>query len=179
MPLFTPTFFTQSVTDITPQTLKYLKISSVILDIDDTLTDHGSPKVSEKISKWIDSLKLSGIKIILVSNNFRNRVKKFAAKLDVPYVYMGLKPFTFGVNKALKILKSGKKEALVIGDQVFTDIIAANFSGIRSVLTSPLSKSKTFMLKFKRFFEKPLRKKIISNYAPCLKSINSDKEQNT
>lgn len=163
MALFTPTYFTDKVTDINVNLLKKIKIKGIILDIDDTLVPHRHPMPEKETLKWINELKKNNIKVILVSNNFKKRVSSFAKKINVPYVCMGFKPLTWRIKKAIKILSIPKENVLIIGDQIFTDILGANFIKVKSVLIDPVSNSKTFLLKFKRFFEQSIRKKIIKN----------------
>ncbi len=163
MALFTPTYFAGKVTDINSNLLNNMNIKGVILDIDDTLVPHKHPVPEKKILNWISEIKENDIKVVLVSNNFRKRVSTFAKKINVPYVHMGLKPLTWGIKKAIKILSLPKENILIVGDQIFTDILGANFIKIKSILIDPVSQSKTFLLKFKRFFEKSLRKKIKKN----------------
>lgn len=160
MALFKPTYFTSKVTDINSNLLKKIKAKGIILDIDDTLVPHRHPIPEKEILAWISKLKENNIKMILVSNNFEKRVSSFAKKINVPYVCMGLKPLTWGIKKAIKILGLPKEDVLIIGDQIFTDILGANFIKVKSVLINPVSNSKTFLLKFKRFFEQSIRDKI-------------------
>lgn len=163
MALFTPTYFAAKVTDIDVELLNKIEIKGIILDIDDTLVPHRHPIPKKDVLGWINELKKNDIKIILVSNNFKKRVSSFAKKIKVLYIHMGLKPLTWGIEKAIKILALPKENILIIGDQIFTDILGANFINIKSILINPISNSKTFLLKFKRFFEKSIRKKIMSN----------------
>lgn len=161
MSIFTPTYYTKKVTDITYDFLNRNKFKGIILDIDDTLAPHRYPIPEKEVITWINNLKNSGIKIVLVSNNFKDRVGKFAKQLSVPYICMGMKPLPFGIKKAIKMLNISIQNLLVVGDQIFTDIVGANFLKIKSVLVEPVSKSKTILLKIKRFLEKPIRKKLI------------------
>ncbi len=160
MTLFKPTYFTAKVLDIDINFLKSNNFEAIILDIDDTLVPHKHPTPDKEIIEWIETLKNGGIKIIIVSNNFKKRVSDFAKILNIPYIYMSLKPLTYGFKKAIKTLSVPPEKVLVIGDQIFTDIVGANFLNIRSVLVEPVSPSKTTLLKIKRKCEKPLRKKI-------------------
>jgi len=48
------------------------------------------------------------------------------------------------------------KEALVVvGDQIYTDILGANLFGVKSIYVKPMELEKTAFFKFKRFMEKP------------------------
>lgn len=158
MAIFKPGYFINSVLEISPEMLTKNSIKSVFIDIDDTLTAHGSPIIDKDILNWIKSMTSSGIKIILVSNNFKNRVKKFAKKVSLPFVYFSCKPLPIGFYRALRKTKTKKNEAIVVGDQIFTDILGANLFGMKSILVEPRSKSKTISLKIKRFIEKPIKK---------------------
>ncbi len=164
MSVFKPTYNARKVTEITGEFLIKNNFHGIILDIDDTLVPHGYPTPDQYILEWMDKLKKFGIKIILVSNNFKNRVAKFAEQLNLTYISMGLKPLPFGIKKAVKKLEIPSNEILVIGDQIFTDITGANFLKMKSVLVDPVSPSKTVLLKIKRFLERPIRKKLNLKY---------------
>ncbi|MDO4199920.1 MAG: YqeG family HAD IIIA-type phosphatase [Clostridia bacterium] len=160
MAIFKPGFFIDSVLAISPEMLKKSNIKSILIDIDDTLTAHGSPIIEQDILNWIHLITSSGIKIILVSNNFKNRVQKFAKKVSLPFVYFSCKPLPIGFFWALKKTKTKKNEAVIVGDQIFTDVLGANLFGMKSILVEPRSKSKTISLKIKRFIERPIKKHI-------------------
>ena len=164
MSVFNPTYHAQKVTEITSEFLIKNNFRGIILDIDDTLVPHRYPNPGQNIFEWIDELKKFGIKIILVSNNFKDRVNKFAEQLNLPYISMGLKPLPFGIKKAAKKLGIPLDKILIIGDQIFTDIAGANILKIKSVLVDPVSPSKTVLLKIKRFLERPIRKKLNLKY---------------
>lgn len=160
MSLLMPTFFTNKITDLSPKFIKSHGITSLLADIDDTLTYHKDPQVPKKILEFINLMKANNIKIVLVSNNSKKRVSEFAKKLNLPYIFRAFKPLPFGINRALKKLNISKRNAIIIGDQIFTDILGANLLGIKSILVNPFEKNQTIFLKLKRLFEKPIRKKI-------------------
>ena len=171
MSLLMPTYFTKHVSDINPEILQKLNINGIILDIDDTLAPHKCSIPDKEALKWVNSLRKNNISLILVSNNFKNRVSEFAKKLNLPYIYMGLKPLSYGVKKAIRHLNLPKKEIILVGDQIFTDIIGENFLKLKSILVDPIGGKKTTLLKIKRFFEKSIREKIKSNKKLNLNSI--------
>ncbi|MGN1043388.1 MAG: YqeG family HAD IIIA-type phosphatase [Acutalibacteraceae bacterium] len=163
MSIFYPSFYIDKVDKISISTLKKLNIRGIILDIDDTLVPHKSSTPNEKIILWIKSIQQNNVKLILVSNNFKKRVESFAKLLNLPYISFGIKPFSHGFKKAIHELGIPKSEIIIVGDQIFTDVLGANFLGIKSILVDPVSKSKTFMLKLKRFLEIPIKNKILKN----------------
>ena len=156
MSLLIPTFFINKITDLSPKFIKSHGITSLLADIDDTLTYHKDPQVPKKILEFINLMKANNIKIVLVSNNSKKRVSKFAKKLNLPYIFRAFKPLPFGINRALKKLNI----SIIIGDQIFTDILGANLLGIKSILVNPFEKNQTIFLKLKRLFEIPVRKKL-------------------
>lgn len=160
MTFFKPTYFVDSVTDISADFLIKNDIKALILDIDDTITTHGNQKIDSNTEKWLEDLKSHKIKLILVSNNFKDRVARIAEYIGAPYVYSGMKPLPNGFIRALDILHTTKKNTMVVGDQVFTDILGANIAGICSILVEPKGESDTLLLKIKRFMEKPLKKRL-------------------
>lgn len=150
-----PTYSLKSVVEITPQMLKRLKISALILDVDNTLTTHNNPLPAKKIPEWICEMKEAGIKLIIVSNNSSQRVLPFAEKLGLEFISRGAKPLTKGYKAAIKKLRVRKQNVCAVGDQIFTDIAGANLAGIRSIFVYPIEFESGIFFKIKRFAEKP------------------------
>lgn len=158
--IFIPSIRLKKVTDITLNMLKDMKIDTILLDVDNTLACHGSQEPFEGTIEWSHKLAASGIDIVICSNNNEERVAPFAKLYNLPYVSMSMKPLPIGFNKAKKMLNKKPKQVLVVGDQIFTDILGANFANMKSVLLDPVKKEKGIGFQFKRWLEKPIRKKI-------------------
>ncbi|HEY5433287.1 MAG TPA: HAD hydrolase-like protein, partial [Coriobacteriia bacterium] len=88
---------------------------------------------------WIDDLKGRGFRVCAVSNNWHERVRIVAAGLGVDLVDHAVKPFPFAFLRALSRVGGRAREAAVIGDQLFTDILGGKLLGMRTVLVQPLS----------------------------------------
>ena len=71
---------------------------------------------------------------MLLSNNDEERILRFIKNIDTPYVCDAEKPDEKGYLTALEKLGTDKREAVCVGDQVFTDIYGANKCGIDSIL---------------------------------------------
>ena len=143
--------------DIKPSFLKKHGIKGLILDIDNTLATHDNPIPAEGIPEWLENMKKSRIKLIILSNNHDERVKRFAAPLGLDYVCDGGKPLKRGYTAALKKMGLTAAETAAVGDQLFTDVWGANHSHIRMIFVQPIEpepKSKRF-IRFKRVLEKP------------------------
>lgn len=157
MSLFYPTIYKNRITDITLQDLEEWGVKGLLLDVDNTLTTHGSQVLSDEVRAWLDTMKTAGIRMTVVSNSWEWRVAPFAEKIGLRHTSLSCKPSPFGFMRGVKRLGLPKSECLAIGDQVFTDIIGANLYGIRSVQVMPilLEQGKPF-LKLKRYVERKL-----------------------
>ncbi|MEG0229309.1 MAG: YqeG family HAD IIIA-type phosphatase, partial [Oscillospiraceae bacterium] len=92
MALFKPTKYIIKADEITPLWCNENNVKGIILDTDNTLSVHGSQMPADGILSWIDSLKKSGIKLVILSNNTKQRIEPFAKILDIPFVVNGAKP---------------------------------------------------------------------------------------
>ena len=153
---FKPTIALKSVCDISLQVLKDFNIQALILDVDNTLTTHNNPEVKPEILSWLELMKSNGIKLIIVSNNYPERVKPFADMLSLEYVSRGQKPLPKGFSEACKRLNVPKKNICAVGDQIFTDILGANLKGLKSIFVFPMAYETTTFFQIKRTLEKPL-----------------------
>lgn len=151
--LFKPTFWLKNVLEIDEKFLSEHNVSAMVLDMDNTLSMHGNPAAEDGVMEWLAKMRSLGIKMRVVSNNTNKRVAPLAAILGLPFTANGAKPLTFGVNRAVKAMGVGKAETLVIGDQIFTDVMAGNLAGIRTVLVEPFHLEKTWTFRLKRRIE--------------------------
>ena len=97
-----------------------------------------------------------------MSNITEERVKKFAENLskfniNIPWIAMGYKPLGFKIKRAIEEISCKSGEIILIGDQIFTDILAANLINIKSVLVDPVSKPSNIFMKVKRKLENRIR----------------------
>lgn len=153
--IFKPTYVFDKVNCITPDFLKKHGIKALLLDLDNTLTTHNNPVVPQDSLNWISEMKENGIRLLIVSNNKAERVKPFANKLGVDFIPRGLKPLPKGYLQAVKKLGLKKKEVCAVGDQIFTDVLGSNLTGIRSVFVFPIQLERSLPFRFKRACEKP------------------------
>lgn len=147
----------QNVMEITPENLKNAKVKAILIDIDNTLSFHGSQEPYPGVQNWIKRIQGEGIPIIAISNNKKARIEPFANKLGLPFIEEGAKPLPNGFLKACKKLNVKPAETAVIGDQIFTDVLGGNIIGAKVFLTVPLGPDTDKFIKFKRFFEKYIR----------------------
>ncbi len=168
MKLLDPEYLFERVTKITPEFVKELGITNLLLDVDNTLTTQDNPEPAEGVVEWLDLMQSNGIKLMLVSNNHEPRVAPFANKLGLPYSYFSTKPLPRGFWKCFKHLGCNRKNTAVVGDQVLTDIIGAHLAGMKGFLVLSLGDHGAFGYKFNRRISKPVIEKYIKKHGGVL-----------
>ena len=134
--------------------------NSVLLDVDNTLALHGSQVPFPGTVEWARRLRGAGIRIVILSNNFRERVGPFAAQYGLPFLSLSLKPLPAAYRRAVRALGAARREAVVVGDQIFTDVVGANLAGIKSILLVPAGRETSWSFRVRRALEEPIRRKI-------------------
>lgn len=156
--LLLPDYDFDTYSGVTPEFLKSINKTCVLCDIDNTLVPYDVPQPTDEVVAWAKSLLDNGIKLILVSNNEKERVELFNEKIGVPTMHKSGKPSRRTVKKAMAILNDDKKNAIMLGDQLLTDVITARVSGITAVWVPTIKKVETPFFRFKSAIEKPFIK---------------------
>ena len=161
MGLFAPTFLRERVTDLTPAWLRARGVRGLLLDVDNTLTEHYDPDLSDGVRRWLRDVSAAGIALVIVSNAKRRRVEPFAEKVGLPGRWLAAKPLPFGLWRGVRQMGLSRRDCLVVGDQTFTDTLGANLAGIRCVQLTPLrlEENKPFLM-FKRRLEGPILQRV-------------------
>ncbi len=155
---FFPDFKYNSIKDININLLKEKGIKFAILDIDNTLVPYTSPTPDDNAIEFLDKLKNNGINFCFVSNNNETRIKLFNEKIGAKIFPDAKKPLLYGINKAMMCLGANRENTVLIGDQVFTDILGAKRAKILTILVNPIKEVNTSFFKFKRYFERRILK---------------------
>ena len=153
-----PTHYIESIFDLPIHELKDKGIKGVIFDIDNTLVPYDVPEPTKEIISFFNELKKAEIAITLVSNNTEDRVVKFNEKLKVLALHKAQKPFTKSFKKALEMMHCTKEQAVIVGDQIFTDVYGGNCVGIATYLVKPISDKDEWQTKVKRGLERQVIK---------------------
>ena len=154
--MLVPSYYFDTVYDIPMELLKKENVRCVLLDIDNTLVPYDVPEPTEENRAWFKLLAENGIRVIFISNNHEpERVTRYAASLDFPFLYRAGKPLTGKIRTLLKEYHIALDGCMVIGDQIFTDVLAASNLGVKSILVRSIKDVQTAFFRFKRFFERP------------------------
>ncbi|MCL2677335.1 MAG: YqeG family HAD IIIA-type phosphatase [Streptococcaceae bacterium] len=151
---YKPDFLLEAVYNLDIDSLKKHDIRAVMVDLDNTLIAWNNPDGTPQLREWLKIMKENKIKIIVVSNNKRERVARAVEIFDVDFISRAMKPFAWGINKALNKLEEDKVHVVMVGDQLMTDIRAAHRAGVRSILVRPLVQSDAWNTKFNRWRER-------------------------
>ena len=155
----TPDYYFKTFRDANVEFLLSIGVKGVLMDVDNTLEPYENPTPGEDVKTWINELKSAGIGCAIVSNNNGKRINLFNLELSLPAYYKAKKPFSKNLKRALSDLSVEKNEAIFIGDQIFTDVLAARFFGIRAILVPPIKDKIDLFTRFKRLLERPILKR--------------------
>ena len=97
--------------------------------------DHTVPS---DVQAWLAKARAAGVEFCLLSNNFHHGVQDLAARLDLPVVAKAVKPLPHGFIRARRKIGGKRKDTLVIGDQLITDVLGAHLCGLKAYMLVPL-----------------------------------------
>lgn len=143
-----------SLTEIDPAALAEQGYKLVLLDVDNTLLPWKAHELPQATLDWCARAKSAGLQIALVSNTRHpERLKRLAQALDVPIAEGKFKPSPSMYRNAVERAGVRLEEAVMIGDQLFTDVLGANRAGIASIWIRPMARREFVGTKFSRFAE--------------------------
>lgn len=130
-------------------------VRCVLLDRDNTCVPRDSWVTPPAILEWLDRVHAAGISTCLVSNNFHGSdVERSARSLGSDAVHHAMKPLPFAVWAALRREGATPEEAVLVGDQLYTDMAAGNLAGVRTILVRPQSTRDLWYTLILRRFER-------------------------
>ena len=152
-----PHVLAEDIFRIKAEDLKKKGISLLFLDLDNTLSPYSEDLPPEPVLAWMQELKAAGISPYIISNNTsEDRVRTYAAACAIPYVARAGKPSPKTMLKAMEKLGKTKEETALMGDQIFTDGLAARRAGLTAIVIRPLEMSFLFYLRY--ILEQPFRR---------------------
>jgi len=141
-----PDFSFRTLTDVTPEFLNQLGIKFLMLDLDNTIAAYDEHLPSDALLQWAQDVRSQGVELYIVSNSLRKkRVAAFTQELDVGVIMNAHKPSPNGVFKAMETSGHTVESSAFIGDQIFTDTLAANRAGVISIIVRPLRFTNPFL----------------------------------
>ena len=159
---FTADAFYKTIYDIPPDFFSEHGITAILSDIDNTLIPYEEEVPSEPIRAWLSALAARGIRVAVASNNHRPRVEKFNETLGLFAVSNAAKPSRRAVKQVLRHFGVKPEQLCLIGDQIFTDVMAAKRAGCICILVEPIRDKRDLFTRLKRYLERPFKGEFLS-----------------
>ena len=80
--------------------------------------------------------------------------EKWARELGLEAISHAMKPAPFALKAGLKRLGATADEAVLIGDQLYTDVWSGNFAGVDTILVKPQATQDLWYTQIFRIFER-------------------------
>ena len=149
-----PKIIVKELPDITDTLLKDRGIQLLMLDFDNTIVPYTRDVPTEEMKAWLDDIRKAGIRLCIVSNSHKNRVKIFSKEYGLDCITHSRKPFSKGIRECLAKYDLPPEKCALAGDQIFTDNLGANCAGLTSILVKPIH-NHTIWLKLRHVAEMP------------------------
>ncbi len=127
-----------TIINLTPQIVQHYQIKGLILDVDETLVPLKHHQVSPELQQWLDDIKQVA-PIWLVSNNIsHHRIGNIAQDLNLPFISSAKKPSRRKLRQAAAAMNLPVEQVAMVGDRLFTDVLAGNRLGMFTILVEPM-----------------------------------------
>ena len=131
--------------DIKPELLHREGIRLLMLDFDNTImayTEHHEP---DWVKPWLDSVRREGIQVVVITNSRKSKAHHFCGMWNVPVISRAKKPSPKALEKALQRFRVAREQCAMVGDQIFTDILAGNRAWVHAWLVKPINNHHIFL----------------------------------
>ncbi len=149
-----PRIIVPALTDVSPELLHSRGVKLLMLDFDNTIVPYTTSTPTEKMKTWLEEMVKSDIQLCVVSNSHKDRVKIFCAQYGIDCITHANKPFSKGIRECLAKYQCDPKECALVGDQIFTDTLGANCTGVTSILVKAID-NHNIWLKLRHGLEMP------------------------
>ncbi|MFI5385498.1 MAG: shikimate dehydrogenase [Fimbriimonadales bacterium] len=130
----------------------------ILLDVDHTIVKWKAEEFSPEVLDWIARAKQMGFGLCIISNTRRpQRLQRLSEKLGIETVRGKFKPSRAMFRLALIKFKCTSDQAVMIGDQLITDILGANRAGINAIWVRKMEGKEFAGTKVNRLMERVLR----------------------
>ncbi|MEH2164910.1 MAG: YqeG family HAD IIIA-type phosphatase [Nostoc sp.] len=127
-----------SVLNLTPDIIQKYGLKGLVLDVDETLVPFTVGMASPELREWVEQIRTSTA-LCLVSNNLSEaRIGGIARSLNLPYYLGAAKPSRRKIRAAVRTMDLPVHQVGMVGDRLFTDVIAGNRLGMFTILVEPI-----------------------------------------
>ena len=151
---FLPCIITDKITDLTAEYFQSLGVELLMMDFDNTIVPYTTDVPTDEVRQWLEYMKNSDIRLCVVSNSRKDRVKRFCKQYGIDCITHAKKPFSRGIRACLQRYQVPASACALVGDQIYTDTLGANCAGVSSILVEAID-NHTIWLKLRHVAELP------------------------
>ncbi|OCQ99382.1 hydrolase [Nostoc sp. MBR 210] len=127
-----------SVLQLTQEVIQQYGLKGLVLDVDETLVPFTVGTPSPELRQWVEEIRVN-VDLWLVSNNLSEaRIGSIARALNLPYYLGAAKPSRRKIRAALQAMDLPAHQVGMVGDRLFTDVLAGNRLGMFTILVEPI-----------------------------------------
>ena len=134
-----------SLEDIRLKFLRQEGIRLLMLDFDNTIlayTQHGEPYW---FRRWLREMQEGRIIVCVVTNSRKPKAREFCRQWNIPVYTHARKPSPKKLESVRLRYNIPREQCAMVGDQIFTDILAANRAWMHSYLVRPIRNHNIFL----------------------------------
>lgn len=129
----------ESILGLTPALLQQHQLKGLLLDVDETLVPFREASTTPEVLHWFEEINAHAA-VWLISNNVNEgRIRRIADYLSVPYLCSAGKPSRRKLRQAVASMDLPPAQVAMVGDRLFTDVLAGNRLGLFTVLVEPMT----------------------------------------
>jgi HAD superfamily phosphatase (TIGR01668 family) len=113
-------------------------IQALVIDVDRTMLPHRSSVLPPTAERWLQEVGAYRPIHLFSNNPSRRRIGGLSKQLGLPYTAGAAKPRRGALRRVIQELNLPPSQVALVGDRVFTDVLAGNRLGLFTVLVKPI-----------------------------------------
>lgn len=151
-----PDVVARSVHDVDYESLLARGMQAILFDLENTLCPWRTWELDGQTWGLLDTLLGQRVRLAVVTNARLPADHPLVVSLlerGILVVEMARKPSRQGIRRALEALGVAPNRAVLVGDQLLTDVLGGRRAGLFTVLVDPLGREESLPTRFNRTIE--------------------------